>query len=234
MENSAQSYHEITPSRKEAEAIQRELQKKVILKNGFEKLETIAGADLAILSAEKMLVCGIILFSYPDLKEIERVSTRVPELFEYIPGLLAFRESPAIFKAFEKLKEKPDLLIIDGHGIAHQRGLGIASHVGVILDIPTLGVAKKKLFGKYNEPPDSEGAWTPLIHPRTGKTIGSVLRTKRGTKPVFVSPGNKIDLITAINVARQCTKRYRIPEPTRQADIFVAQLKTIQPRIDTD
>ena len=227
MGNSAESYYEVPPSRREAEAIQRELQKKLILKNGFEKLETIAGADLAIISAEKMLVCGIIVFSYPDLKEIERVSTRVPELFEYIPGLLAFRESPAIFKAFDKLKEKPDLLMIDGHGIAHQRGLGIASHVGVILDIPTLGVAKKKLFGRHNEPPDSEGAWTPLTHPRTGKTIGSALRTKRGTKPVFVSPGHKIDLITAINVARQCTKGYRIPEPTRQADIFVAQLKTV-------
>ncbi|HSE83655.1 MAG TPA: deoxyribonuclease V [Thermodesulfobacteriota bacterium] len=227
MGNSAESYYEIPPSRKEAEAIQRELQKRVILKNGFEKLETIAGADLAILSAEKMLVCGIIVFSYPDLQELERVSTRVQEQFDYIPGLLAFRESPAIFKAFEKLKKRPDLLMVDGHGIAHQRGLGIASHVGVILDIPTLGVAKKKLFGRYNEPPDSEGAWTPLIHPRSGKTIGSVLRTKRGTKPVFVSPGHKIDLITAINVARQCTKGYRIPEPTRQADIFVAQLKTI-------
>ena len=234
MGNSAESYYEIPPSRREAEAIQRELQKKLILKNGFEKLETIAGADLAIISAEKMLVCGIIVFSYPDLKEIERVSTRVPELFEYIPGLLAFRESPAIFKAFDKLKEKPDLLMIDGHGIAHQRGLGIASHVGVILDIPTLGVAKKKLFGRHNEPPDSEGAWTPLTHPRTGKTIGSALRTKRGTKPVFVSPGHKIDLITAINVARQCTKGYRIPEPTRLADIFVAQLKTIQSGMDTN
>lgn len=234
MENPAGLYYEIPPSRREAEAIQRELQKKLILKNGFGKLETIAGADLAIISSEKMLVCGIIVFSYPDLKEIERVSTRVPELFEYIPGLLAFRESPAIFKAFDKLKEKPDLLMIDGHGIAHQRGLGIASHVGVILDIPTLGVAKKKLFGRHNEPPDSEGAWTPLTHPRTGKTIGSALRTKRGTKPVFVSPGHKIDLITAINVARQCTKGYRIPEPTRLADIFVAQLKTIQSGMDTN
>ncbi|HEX3034254.1 MAG TPA: deoxyribonuclease V [Thermodesulfobacteriota bacterium] len=227
MGNSAESLYEVPTSRKEAEAIQKELQKKVILQNGFEKLETVAGVDLAIISAEKMLVCGIIVFSYPDLREIERVSTRVQEQFDYIPGLLAFRESPAIFKAFEKLKKRPDLLMIDGHGIAHQRGLGIASHVGVILDIPTIGVAKKRLFGRHNEPPDSEGGWTPLIHPRNGKTIGAVLRTKRGTKPVFVSSGHKIDLITAINITRKCAKGYRIPEPTRQADIFVAQLKTV-------
>jgi len=221
-------YYETPPSREEAEAIQRELQKKVITQNGFKDIKTIAGADLAIVQGEERLVCGIIVFSYPELEEIERVSAVVEEQFPYIPGLLAFREGPAIIETFKKLKNRPDLLMIDGQGIAHPRGLGIASHVGVILDIPSIGVAKEKLYGKFNEPPDSEGAWTPLTSPGKGNTIGAVLRTKKGTKPVFVSIGHRIDLKTAVRITRQCTRGYRIPEPTRQADIFVARLKTIK------
>jgi deoxyribonuclease V len=118
--------------------------------------------------------------------------------------------------------------MVDGQGIAHPRGLGIASHVGVILDVPSIGVAKERLYGKYNEPPDSEGSWTPLINPHKGNTIGAVVRTKKGTKPVFVSIGHKIDLRTAVRITRECTRGYRIPEPTRKADIFVAQLKTVK------
>jgi deoxyribonuclease V len=219
-------YYEVPPSREEAEAIQRELQKKVITQNGFKKIKRIAGVDLAQVQGEEKLVCGIIVFSYPELKEIERVCAVVKEQFPYIPGLLAFREGPAIIEAFTKLKNKPDLLMVDGQGIAHPRGLGIASHVGVILDIPSIGVAKEKLYGKYNEPPDSKGAWTPLISPHKGNTIGAAVRTKKGTKPIFVSIGHKIDLRTAVRITWECTKGYRIPEPTRLADIFVARLKT--------
>jgi deoxyribonuclease V len=222
----ANLYHGAPPSREEAEAIQRELQGRVITQNRFEEIKTIAGADLAVIGDEKKLVCGIIVFSYPELREIERASGRVDERFPYIPGLLAFREGPAIIEAFMKLQSKPDLIMVDGQGIAHPRGLGIASHVGVILDIPSIGVAKQRLYGKHNEPPNSNGAWTPLIDSRTGKTIGAVLRTKKGTKPVFVSIGHKINLGTALKITRQCVTGYRIPEPTRQADIFVAKLKT--------
>jgi deoxyribonuclease V len=225
-EKLANLYHDTPPSREEAEAIQRELQKRVITQNGFKEIKTIAGVDLAPIQGEERLVCGIIVFSYPELKEIERVSARVEEQFPYFPGLLAFREGPAIVEAFKKIQNKPDLIMVDGQGIAHPRGLGIASHVGVILDIPSIGVAKQRLYGKYNEPPDSEGAWTPLVSKRN--TIGAVVRTKKGTKPVFVSIGHKIDLKTALRITRQCTKGYRIPEPTRRADIFVAQLKTIK------
>ncbi len=220
-------YHGAPPSREEAEAIQRDLQKKVITRNGFKEIKTIAGVDLAQIRDEEKLVCGIVVFSYIELKEIERVWVKVQERFPYIPGLLAFREGPAIIEAFMKLQNKPDLLIFDGQGIAHPRGLGIASHVGVILDIPSIGVAKQRLYGKYNEPPNSDGAWTPLIAPYTGNTIGAVLRTKKGTNPVFVSIGHKIDLRTALKITRQCVRGYRIPEPTRQADIFVARLKTV-------
>ncbi|MER3446284.1 MAG: deoxyribonuclease V [Candidatus Dadabacteria bacterium] len=215
------------PSREEAEAIQRDLRKKVITQNGFKEIKTIAGVDLAQIRDEEKLVCGIIIFSYPELQEIKRVSAIVDEQFPYIPGLLAFREGPAIIEAFMKLQNKPDLIMVDGQGIAHPRGLGIASHIGVILDIPSIGVAKQRLYGKYNEPPDSDGAWTPLVASHTGNTIGAALRTKKETKPVFVSIGHKIDLRTALKITRQCTRGYRIPEPTRQADIFVARLKTV-------
>jgi deoxyribonuclease V len=241
-------YYEIPPSREEAEAIQKELQKRVITQNGFKEIKRVAGIDLAPIQGEERLVCGIIVFSFPELEELERVSARVDEQFPYIPGLLAFREGPAIIEAFKKVKYKPDLIMVDGQGIAHPRGLGIASHVGVILDIPSIGVAKKRLYGKYNEPPDSEGSWTPLINPNRGSlkslpldprpdrgyprsqgnTIGAVVRTKKGTKPVFVSIGHKIDLRTAVRITRECTKGYRIPEPTRKADIFVAQQKTVK------
>lgn len=221
-------YYETPPSREEAEAIQRELQKRVITQNGFRDIKTIAGADLATVKGEERLVCGIIVFSYPELNEIERASAVVEERFPYIPGLLAFREGPAIIETFKKLRNRPDVLMVDGQGIAHPRGLGIASHVGVILDIPSIGVAKERLYGRYREPPDKEGAWTPLISPPNGKTIGAVLRTKKGTKPVFVSIGHRVDLKTAVRITLQCTKGYRLPEPTRQADIFVARLKTIK------
>lgn len=225
MDNLTGLYYDTPPSRSEAEAAQRELQKRVITKNDFEKIETVAGADIAIVSDEKKLVCGIIVFSYPDLKEIERVSVKCDEKFPYIPGLLSFREGPAIIEAFGNLKNKPDALMIDGQGIAHPRGLGIASHVGVLLNVPAIGVAKSRLYGKYNEPPDSAGSWTPLVSPYKGTTVGAVVRTKKGTKPVFVSIGHKVDLKTAVRVALDCARGYRIPEPTRQADIYAAQLK---------
>ncbi|GBD39104.1 Endonuclease V [bacterium HR37] len=215
-------------SRREAEAIQRELQKKVIARNDFDEIRTVAGVDLAPVKNREKLVCGIIVFSYPELREIERACATVEDKFPYIPGLLAFREGPAIIEAFKKLRNKPDLLMIDGQGIAHPRGLGIASHVGVILDIPSIGVAKEKLYGRYREPPDTQGAWTPLVDTRRVNTIGAVVRTKKGVKPVFVSIGHKVDLVTAVKITLNCTRGYRIPEPTRLADIFVNQLKNTE------
>ena len=203
---------------------QRELSKKVIIKKELKELRTVAGADLSILKNEKKLICGIILFSYPDLTEIERVYTVSDEKFPYIPGLLAFREGPAIIETFKKLGQRPDLLIIDGQGIAHPRGFGIACHVGVLLDIPAMGIAKKRLYGKYAEPGEKRGSWSPLLS-KEGDVIGSVLRTRDNTKPVFVSPGHKIDTESAREIALVCARGYRIPEPTRRADIYVAELK---------
>ena len=209
---------------KEAFAIQRTLKNRVILENGFHSTKLIAGVDLAILKEQKKLVCGIVLFKFPELRVIDRVYAVVEEKFPYIPGLLSFREGPAIIEAYGKLEVKPDILILDGQGTAHPRGFGIACHVGVILDIPTIGVGKKKLYGTFEEPGLLPGRSSPLIS-KDGDTIGAVLRTKNNTKPVFVSPGHKIDLSSALDVVTKCARGYRVPEPTRQADKYVAELK---------
>ena len=204
--------------------VQKELSKKVIKQRKFGELKTVAGADLSVLKSEKKLICGIILFSYPDLTEIERVYTVSDEKFPYIPGLLAFREGPAIIETFKKLRQRPDLLIIDGQGIAHPRGFGIACHVGVLLDIPAMGIAKKRLYGNYDEPGGKKGSWAPLVSGEGG-IIGSVLRTRDHTKPVFVSAGHKIDTASAREITLSCSRGYKVPEPTRRADIYVAELK---------
>lgn len=217
-------YGDNPPSVKEAFEIQRELRKRVINSPEFGKPQTVAGADLAVLKEERRLLCGIILFSYPDMIEIERVFSEVDDNFPYIPGLLAFREGPAIIRTFRKLRNKPDLLMIDGQGIAHPRGFGIACHVGVLLDTPALGVAKKRLYGTFEEPGKDKGSWTPL-RSKAGECIGAVLRTRDGIKPVFVSVGHKIDIGSARDIALACARGYRIPEPTRLADKFVAELK---------
>jgi len=217
-------YDSDDPDYSEALAIQKELRGKVIAKNAFQSLKTVAGADLAILKDQNKLVCGIIVFNYPQLEEVERAWGVVDENFPYIPGLLAFREGPAIIRTYQKLKMKPDLLILDGQGIAHPRGFGIACHVGVLLDIPTMGIAKKKLYGTYEEPQNTLGSYD-FLYSKDGGCIGAALKTKINTKPVFISIGHKIDLTTSLDIAKNCCKGYRIPEPTRLADKYVAELK---------
>jgi deoxyribonuclease V len=215
---------EYKPPYQEALAIQRELQKRVITRNGFREINRIAGIDLAQIHGGEQLVCGILVYAFPELIEIERSFAIVQVVFPYIPGFLAFREGPAIIETVRRLKTKPDVLMVDGQGIAHPRGCGIASHVGVILDIPSIGVAKKRLYGNFDEPGEVRGDWAEL-RSQTGERIGAVLRTKNNTRPVFVSIGHKIDLKTSIRVTLRCSNGFRIPEPTRQADIFVTQLK---------
>lgn len=210
---------------REAFAIQEELAGKVVVKNGFDSISTVAGADIAILGKQKKLLCGIIVFTYPELKIIEKKWETVKEKFPYIPGLLAFREGPAIIKTYGKLENKPDILIIDGQGLAHPRKFGIACHIGVILDIPVMGIAKKRLYGEHKDISIKRGAREDLLAPDTGEVVGSVLRTRDNVKPVYVSIGNRIDLDTAVNVALACNGGYRIPEPTRQADKYVSKIK---------
>lgn len=217
-------YASAPPDYSQAISIQKELSDKVVNENSFDNIKTVAGVDLAILKDQKKLMCGIIVFSYPELIELERKWDVVDENFPYIPGLLAFREGPAIIQTYNKLKKKPDVLIFDGQGIAHPRAFGIACYVGVLLDIPTMGIGKSKLYGNYQEPKDEHGSCESLFS-NNGDEIGAVLRTKNKTKPVFVSIGHKIDLKTSVNIALKCNGGYRIPEPTRLADKFVAELK---------
>ena len=203
---------------------QKRLRRRIIGERSFGELKTVAGADISILKSENKLICGIIVFSYPDMTEIERAYSEVEENFPYIPGLLAFREGPAIIETYGKLSVKPDVLILDGQGTAHPRGVGIACHVGVLLDVPAMGIAKSRLYGSFEEPGTEKGSWTPLTS-REGECIGAVLRTKDRTKPVFVSPGHRIDLESALEIALACSSGLRIPEPTRLADKYVAELK---------
>ncbi len=214
-----------TISIKEAFRIQREMCKRVVRKNSYDRIRTVAGADLAILKRQKKLLCGIIVFSYPDMKAIEKTYSVADEKFPYVPGLLAFREAPAIIETFKKLRNIPDVIMIDGQGLAHPRSFGIACHVGVFLDVPAVGVAKKRLFGQYTEPERSKGSWSQLKNKKNSEVIGAAVRTKNNVKPVFVSIGNKIDLGSAVKLTLDCSAGYRIPEPTRQADKFVSELK---------
>ncbi len=212
------------PPVKEAFRIQKELSRRVVQTPDPKTVRTIAGADIAICVKEKKLVCGMILFSYPELEEIERVWTVSDEVFPYVPGLLGFREAPCVIRTFGELRERCDMIMIDGHGLAHPRGFGLACHVGVLLDIPAIGVAKKCLYGGFSEPGLKKGE-RELIRGKDREVVGAALRTREGVKPVFVSIGNRTDLYTAVMVALECSRGFRVPEPTRLADKYVASLK---------
>lgn len=172
------------------------------------------------------MYAGIILLSYPALQPYACSLVKMEVDFPYVPGYLAFREVPPLMKAWELLPEKPDLLVVDGHGIAHPRRMGIAAHFGTLSGQASLGCAKHKLCGEYQEPAPEQFASSPLVH--KGETIGYVLRTKAKVNPVFVSPGHKIDLQGSLDVIKGCVGKYRLPEPTRQAHNFVNLFRTGQ------
>jgi len=198
----------------DAEELQERLRKRVSLKNGFKEIDTICGIDVAFNENHAYAVA--VLLSYPNLEVIEEKYSETVLNYPYIPGLLAFREGPAILSCLDKLENEPDLLMFDGQGIAHPRGFGIASHIGVILGKPTIGCAKSKLVGKYEEPDRKRGKFSFLFN--DNQKIGTVLRTRTGVKPIFVSPGHLIDLETSAKIALTSSIRYRIPEPLRIAD----------------
>jgi len=217
--------HDWTISPAEAIKLQRQLRSRLELTDRFERIRTIAGADVALDTAENIGIAGAIVYSFPDLVELERQHARLQLNFPYVPGLLAFREAPVLLAALRKLRHEPDLLIFDGQGIAHPRRLGIASHMGLLLDKPTIGCAKSRLIGTYRlqELGDEPGSTVPLMDGQ--EQVGVVLRTRRGVKPVFASQGHRVSLQTTVQVLLRCCDGYRIPRPTRQADKFVAELK---------
>jgi len=200
----------------EARRIQESLAARIELVPFKAKLKLIAGVDAAF--SETRVSAAACLFSYPDLELVEETIAAAEIRFPYVPGFLSFREGPAFIKAVRRLKTKPDLILVDGQGIAHPRGIGIASHLGVLLDMPTIGCAKSRLIGEFPEPGPKKGNWSPLLH--QGQIIGAVLRTRTGIRPLFISPGHKINLENSIEIALACARHYRIPEPLRRADFL--------------
>jgi deoxyribonuclease V len=211
----------ITP--REAMRLQVRLRERVVLEDSFRQIRYVAGADIAFDPATEVAFAGVIVYSFPLLEEVERRMARRKLHFPYVPGLLSFREIPILMAAFARLKTEPDLLLIDGHGRAHPRLFGIACHVGVLFDKPAIGCAKSLLVGEAGEPGAKAGSAAPLdFH---GERVGTVLRTRDHTRPIFVTQGHRISLPTAVKVVRKCVDGFRIPKPTREADHYVRDLR---------
>jgi deoxyribonuclease V len=211
----------VTPQ--EAIRIQEELRERLRLRPPKASFKTIAAADVSYSLADDKLYAAFLLFSYPDLTLMESASAWGRVSFPYIPGLLTFREAPILLQAFSKLKIRPGLIMVDGQGIAHPRSMGIAAHLGILLDLPTIGCAKSRLFGEDAEPGPDQGSVIPLLD--HGRMVGMIVRTRAGVKPVYVSPGHRMDLDTSVKILLSLCRGYRIPEPLRQAHIFVNQLR---------
>jgi len=206
----------------EAVRLQKELARRVILAPPNPSMRFIAGADIAVDPERGIGWAGVIVYELPNLVEVERHHARGKIRFPYVSGLLAFREIPLLLKAFAKLKTVPDCILVDGQGIAHPRRFGMASHLGVILNIPTIGCAKSWLIGTFDEPGPLRAEYSLL---RAGNdVVGAVVRTRNRVKPVFVSPGHKVDIGHSVDVVVACCDGYRIPKPTREADRYVKKL----------
>jgi len=208
--------HEWNLKQDEAIALQRELAKRVVREDRLDQVRHVAGVDMAINEVSGMARAAVVLLSYPALEIVERHVYEEPVRMPYVPGLLSFRELPCILGAFDLLKQQPELVMVDGQGIAHPRRLGIASHLGVWLDLPTIGCAKSILTGHHKLLGEEAGSWVPLN--ADGEVIGAVLRTRAHVKPMIISLGHRISLETSLHYVLACCKGYRLPEPTRQAD----------------
>ena len=211
----------VTP--KEAVQIQHRLRERVEVSDRFSNVCKVAGADIALDLKSKIAIAGVIVYSYPEMKEIERVWAKRPLTFPYVPGLLSFREIPTLTAAFAKLKNRPDLILVDGHGFAHPRRVGIASHLGLVLDCPTVGCAKSVLCGEAEEPADEAGAASELIHKQ--EVIAIALRSRIGCRPIYISTGHRVSLASAVKFGLSVLDGHRVPRPTREADRFVGKIK---------
>jgi len=199
----------------EAIQIQKNLRDLIILKRTFSRVRTIGGGDVAYSKKRNLLFGTMVILSFPQMQTLDIATGYGKIPFPYIPGLLTFREGPILIKIFQKLKIRPDVMIFDGQGIAHPRGVGLASHLGLWLDLPSIGCAKTPLLEGFVSPGLSKGSFK-LIH-REGKEVGAVLRTRDKVKPLSVSPGHQIDLSTSIQLILESCQGFRIPEPLRQA-----------------
>ncbi len=213
-----------------AVALQKELRSQIVLQPLPTNIELVAGADVSFNKFSEVIYAGIVVLRLSDLTVVAKAGVVTTTKFPYIPGLLSFREAPALLEAWEKLDVRPDVLVLDGQGIAHPRRLGIASHVGLVLDLPTVGCAKTLFVGKYEEPGVVIGSRSVLMD--KGEIIGTVLRTKNRVQPVFISPGHLSDVDSSADLLLRCVEgyaqgksKYRIPAPTRLAHLFVNALR---------
>lgn len=187
-----------------------------MLENRLPAIATVGGADVGFEDGGRVTRAAVVVCDASDMTVLDRQIVRQPTRFPYIPGLLSFREVPAILDAIQGLRRLPDLLLCDGHGYAHPRRLGVACHIGLATDLPTIGVGKTRLVGEHAPAPAERGGWSAL---RDGdETIGAVLRTRNRVAPVYVSAGHRINLATAVRHVMACLHRYRLPEPIRAAD----------------
>lgn len=208
----------------EAKAIQSELRDKINLDPLTSPIQTIAGADISLNRFSEIIFAGIVILRYSDLQPIAYSMVESKTSFPYVPGFLAFREVPALVQALAQIPVKPDVLMIDGHGIAHPRRMGIAAHFGALTGTVTMGCAKNILFGKWQEPGIQKGDYEAIMNKQ--EVIGYALRSKFKTNPVFISPGNRMSLKDSLDIAVRCAGNYRLPEPTRRAHEFVNLFRT--------
>jgi deoxyribonuclease V len=199
----------------EATAIQERLREQLRIGDDFGAPQTVAGVDAGFEDEGRVARAAVVRLDFPSLQLRDYAIARRPVTFPYVPGFLSFREAPVIIDAIRQLAEPPDLIICDGQGIAHPRRLGIAAHIGLLLDIPSIGCAKSRLIGTHAPLPDERGAAVPLLD--GNEHIGLVLRSRAGTKPVYVSPGHRVGLQSAVELVMACVTRYRLPETTRAA-----------------
>jgi deoxyribonuclease V len=211
----------LTP--REAMRLQENLRERVELEDRFGDIRYVAGADLAFDPETEVAFAGVIVYRFPGLEEVERRMARRKLRFPYVPGLLSFRECPILLAAFARLQTEPDLILIDGHGRAHPRRFGIACHIGILFDKPTIGCAKSRLVGEHQEPGEWAGSTAPLM--LEGERLGVVLRTRDGVRPIYVTTGHRVSLVSAVGLVKQCVDGFRIPKPTREADHYVRDLR---------
>jgi deoxyribonuclease V len=211
----------------QAKEIQSKLARQVITENEVVNPRLVAGIDISSPDSQGIARGAVVVLHYPELDVVEVKVAEGKVTFPYIPGLLSFRESPLILAACEKLCNTPDIVVVDGQGIAHPRRFGLASHVGLFLDLPTIGCAKSILCGQHQPVGEEAGSHAELVD--NGETIGAALRTKSGVKPIYVSVGHKIDLTSALQWVLKCCRGYRLPEPTRLAHLAAGGMLSSQP-----
>ena len=218
--------HDWNLSPREAVSLQRELRHRVLVEAPMREIELVAGADISFNKFSETIYAAIVVLRLPTMEVVEEQGIVTTTRFPYVPGLLSFRELPALLEVWQKLQTVPDCVVFDGQGLAHPRRFGIACHAGLWLDTMTIGCAKSVLIGKFDEPNVGRGSWSPMID--KNEIMGAALRTKDKVSPVYVSVGHKMDLPSAIDLMLRCDGGYRVPEPTRRAHLLVNKLRLDQ------